>query len=176
MQKLIATVIGLFLITAAFKEVDSNVKREDIWQSWDEVIELSRKEKKPILIDVYTNWCRYCKLMDRKTYTHDSVKAYLESNYYRFKFNAESKTPIVWMGETFDYTPTYKVHEFAMYLTNNRLAYPTTVIITPDGIPHVEAGVINPAQFELILKYFSNQHYKKSSIEQFAANFKSNWK
>lgn len=153
----------------------SQKKKKDLWQNWDEVMALSASKRKPILIDLYTNWCHYCKVMDATTYRNDSVYTFLKNNFYRIKFNAEGKDTLQWNEKVFVYNNLYSTHDFAIYLTGGNLAYPTTVIITPDGQPHFQAGLLKREEMELLLKYYGIEHNTRIPIEDFAANFKPSW-
>jgi tetratricopeptide (TPR) repeat protein len=54
---------------------------------------LDGKEKttKLLLVDVYTDWCGWCKVMDQKTYTDPYVAKFLNENFVCIKLNAEDK-------------------------------------------------------------------------------------
>ena len=62
------------------------------WYTIEEVQALNEKDPKPILVDVYTDWCGWCKVMDRKTFANADVQAYIQENFYPVKFNAEQKS------------------------------------------------------------------------------------
>ncbi len=47
--------------------------KEIKWLSFDEASELAVKEPKMILVSVYTDWCGWCKKMDRETFTDNEV-------------------------------------------------------------------------------------------------------
>ncbi len=112
-----------------------NKKKKDLWQSLPEIEANIAVNKKPVLIDVYTKWCYYCKVMDATTYRKDSIYNYLKNNFYRFKFNAETKDTISWQNKHYVYNKLYQVNDFAVYLTRGNIVYPTTVIIAPGGQP-----------------------------------------
>jgi thioredoxin-related protein len=103
------------------------------------------------------------------------VVNYLEEKFYTVKVNAETKTPILWQGKTFAFNSAYKTNEFALYLTQGRLSYPTTVIIPSDGIPQAIPGYLSPKDIEVILKYFGEEQYGKLAFEEFQKNYKSSW-
>lgn len=131
---------------------------------------------KPVLIDLYTTWCGWCKVMDRKTYTNSSLAAYVNEKFYPVKYDAENKAAIKWKGKTFIFSQAYKANEFAVFLTKGRLAFPTTVIIPADGSePQAIAGYLKPADMELILKFFGENAYKEMSFESFQKQMKRSW-
>ena len=150
-------------------------KNNELWQSWDQVIEESSKSNKPIFINVYTDWCRYCKVMDATTLKNDSVVSFLKNNFLRFKMDGEGKDTIKWNNKIFTYNKRYKTHDFAVYLTRGSIAYPTTVIISPGGQPFYKQGFINVAEMELLLKYFSQPAVSRISFEDYARTFNSTW-
>ena len=150
--------------------------KKDLWQNWDDITKLNQENPKPIFIDMYTDWCHYCKVMDATTYKNDSVIAYLKQHYYRYKFNAEGKDSISWQGKKFAFSERYGINDFGVYLTQGNIVYPTTIIITPGGQPFYQPGELKASEIELLLKYFSNPDNNKVSLEHFAKDFTPNWK
>lgn len=150
--------------------------RKVAWQSANEINILSDSVPKPILIDVYTDWCHYCKLMDATTYRNDSVVAYLHKYYYRFKLNAEQREPILWQGKKYNYNERYKANDFSIYLGNGTIVYPTTVIMLPNGQPYTQYGQLKTSELELLLKYFIEADQSVISLAEYAKSFKPRWK
>lgn len=70
--------------TLAFIEVDNNA-------DWNAAFEKAKAEDKLIFIDVYTDWCTYCKQLDEEVYTDKSVSEYFNKNFINIKFNAETE-------------------------------------------------------------------------------------
>ncbi|HEX8460200.1 MAG TPA: thioredoxin family protein [Segetibacter sp.] len=167
--------LGLFTVNSATADPPRK-KKKNLWQTWPEVNNGLNTEKKPLLIDVYTNWCHYCKLMDATTYNNDSVYNYLKKNYYRYKFNAETKDTLIWQNKQYVYNNRYEVHDFAVYLSRGNIVYPTTVIITPGGQPYYQFGQLKPGELEMLLKYFSEKQQTGISLEEYAKSFKPTWK
>ncbi len=56
-------------------------------------LKTAEKEKKPILVDFYTNWCKWCKVLDESTYAHSEVAKFL-GGLVCIKVNAEKDTLI----------------------------------------------------------------------------------
>lgn len=135
------------------------------------------KERRPVLIDLYTDWCGWCKVMDKKTYSNKNVAAYLAEKFYTVKVNAESQEAISWKGKNYKFNSRYKTNDFAIYLTRGQLSYPTTVIIPADGSePQAIPGFLEPKDFEMIVKYFGEGHYGKTPFPDYQKAFKASWK
>src|SRR5580704_11254474 len=73
------------------------------WMNFSEVSKNLEKEKRPVLIDVYTRWCGWCKVMDSKTYSNRKAVQYVGEKFYPVKFNAETKESITWAGKSYIY-------------------------------------------------------------------------
>ena len=103
------------------------------WMTWDEAIAAQKQAPKHLLVDLYTDWCGWCKRMDETSWSDPEVAAYLEEHFYAVKFDAESKEPITYDGHTFEYQRTGRrgVHQLAASLTDNRLTYPSVVYFNP---------------------------------------------
>jgi len=145
-------------------------KAEVEWLSFEEAIALHKENPKKVLIDLYTDWCGWCKVMDRETYSKVEIANYINENFYPVKFNAEQKQSVEFNGHTFEYIPTGRrgVHELAAALTNNQLSYPTTVFMDEDlRIIQPIAGYLKPAQMEPILLYIGDNHFKTTKWEDF---------
>lgn len=81
------------IIAALFVVFAQTVKAQDKiqWYTFEEVIKLAQENPKMILVDVYTDWCGWCKKMDKETFTDQKVIEYVNSNFYAVKLNAEDK-------------------------------------------------------------------------------------
>ncbi len=62
---------GLLSMSPAFAQNANEgqlVSKTVRWLSWEEAIELSKEDPRKIVIDVYTEWCGWCKKMDKTTF------------------------------------------------------------------------------------------------------------
>ncbi len=145
------------------------------WMSVEETAGKLQQEQRPVLIDLYTTWCGWCKQMDKRTYSNKKVAEYLQDKFYPVRVDAETHAAITWGGRTYQFNPQYRSNEFAMYLTHGRLEFPTTIIIVPGGEPQAIPGFLEPKDLELLVKYFGEGTYKTTSFDDYQKRFKASW-
>lgn len=145
------------------------------WLNLEEAAGKLQKEQRPILIDLYTTWCGWCKQMDKKTYSNKQVAAYLREKFYPVKLDAETHAVINWKGREYRFNTGYRSNEFALYLTHGRLEFPTTIIIPPGGEPQAIPGYMEPKELELLVKYFGEGKYNQLSFDDWQKSFRSSW-
>ena len=112
-------------------ETVTNTEEKINWYSWEEAVEMSQSSPKKIFIDMYTDWCGWCKKMDKTTFQDPAVIKYLNDNFYAVKFNAERREPIVFNDRTFEFMASGRrgVHQLAYALLDGRLGYPAFVTL-----------------------------------------------
>jgi thioredoxin-related protein len=145
------------------------------WMSIEEAAGKLKQEQRPVLIDLYTTWCGWCKQMDKKTYSNKQVSQYLREKFYPVKVDAETHAAIQWNGKTYQFNANYRAHEFALYLAHGQLEFPTTIIIPPGGEPQAIPGYMEPKELELLVKYFGEGKYGKMSFDEYQKSFKATW-
>lgn len=143
------------------------------WISFEEAVSLTQEEgnTKKVFIDVYTDWCGWCKKMDKDTFQNPEVATYMQANFYMVKFNAEGKEPIEYEGKTFKYVPSGKrgYHELAAALLQGRLSYPTVVFLDKDlKMLSPVPGYQKVQPFMQIAKYFGENIYKEKDWKTYA--------
>jgi len=78
-----AIIVGLVLVGATAR---ASVSWE---QNYDAALEKAKKEKKLVMVDVYTDWCGWCKKLDRDTYSNKDVEAKVNKEFIALKVNPE---------------------------------------------------------------------------------------
>ena len=144
------------------------------WYTLEEAMEAAKKNPKPLLIDLYTDWCGWCKKLDADTFGHEGIAKYIGENFYPVKFNAEQRETVKFLGK--EYTPDAKerTHPLAMALTAGRLSYPMLVYMKADGqLITTVPGYAAPQQIEPILKFIATGAYETKTWEEFSKDFKS---
>jgi thioredoxin-related protein len=123
-------------------------------------------ENKKIIVDVYTDWCTWCKKMDKEVYANKDIKKLIEDNFIFVKLNAEGKEKINYNGKK--YTEEELSYFFDVF------SFPTTLFLESDGklitfkydnypmknIP----GYFKADEFKKILEFFKNEKYKDSDL------------
>lgn len=148
--------IGLSGLTAMAQEVE--------WLSWEEAAEKVSTEENPkkIFIDIYTDWCGWCKKMDKDTFQNPEVAEYMSNNFYMVKMDGEGKEPIEFKGKTYAFVPQGRngYHEFAATLMQGRLSYPTTIFLDEEmNMLSPVPGYQKPEPFLNIARYFGDNIY-----------------
>lgn len=146
------------------------------WMTLEEAEAAMKKKPKKVWIDVYTDWCGWCKVMDRKTFANPYVAQYMNEHFYSVRLNAEQPAPINFLGQKWELMPDVKANRFVVETLQGRLSYPTGIFMeenfkSPMPIP----GYQDVANMEMILKYLAQGLYKNTPFPEHQKNFKSTW-
>ncbi|RAW01902.1 thioredoxin [Pseudochryseolinea flava] len=147
-----------------------------VWLTFSEAVEKSKTSKRPIFIDVYTDWCGWCKVMDKNTFSDPKVADLLNEKFYAVKFDAEQREDVVFNGQTFKFVESGRsgYHQLAAALLNNKLSYPTVVFLDENfGMISPVPGYRQAPEFHMIAQYVSGGHYKSASLEDWKKDYKS---
>ncbi|MBE0648753.1 MAG: DUF255 domain-containing protein [Bacteroidales bacterium] len=150
------------------------------WMSFEQAYELNKKKPKKIFIDMYTDWCGWCKRMDASTFVDPVIVDYMNQNFYNVKMDAERKDTIVIDGTTFvNPNPEGKrsSHQLAIELLRGKMSYPSFVFLNEKSqLLTVVPGYQPAKEFEPILHYFAKDAFTDQQWEEYKATFEGNVK
>ncbi len=131
------------------------------WKNFSAALDAARSSHRKILVDVYTDWCGWCKKMDKDTYTDPGVEAYLAEHFELAKLDAESKEVHAFKDGKFS------EKEIAAAFQVD--GYPTTIFLTPDAETITAVpGYLAPKTFRAVLEYIQTEEYKKTNWQDFS--------
>ena len=170
MRRILAVGILILLLSKI------NSAQEVKWYTIEKAIELNRKEPKKLVVDVYTDWCVWCKVMDKNTFGNAIIAEYLNKKYYPVKFNAEQKENITIGDNTYKFVAQGRrgYHELAAALLNNKMGYPSVVFLDEQiRIIQPFQGYIKARQFDEIMRFIGEEYYKTKSWNDFVETYQS---
>ena len=175
MQKVIRFLMVFIVAVSAFSFSDPGKVKVN-WIGIKELNELYNKNPKPILLDVYTDWCGWCKEMDRTTYKNEKLVNYINEHYYAVRLNAESPDSILFNNKKYGYKARYKSNELAEYLLSGQMEFPTTVFLpTIDARPAPLSGYMTAREMEAPLKFFGEGFHKTQTFVEYNKAMKKEW-
>lgn len=166
----------LLVSLTAFSQTKPTIK----WLTFEEAVEQVKKEPKKVFIDVYTDWCGWCKKMDATTFVDPVIAKYMSQNFYAVKFDAERSDTLIFMEKTFvNRNPgkSRSSHELAQALLQGKMSYPSYVVMDESmRIISVVPGYFPAKDFEPVLHFFGENAYQQSDWTTFSKSFKGNVK
>jgi thioredoxin-related protein len=136
------------------------------WLAFDAAAERAKSQNKHVIVDVYTTWCGWCKVMDKQTYGDPEVAAYLRDNFVLAKVNGEASTTLHWQGREL----TERQFARAIGVTG----YPATYFLKPStemlgGV----SGFIRTPEFLIYARYVGTRWYERGKIKDYVDSLRA---
>jgi thioredoxin-related protein len=144
------------------------------WYTIEEAEKLAMTNPRPMLIDTYTDWCGWCKKLDKDTFSNPVIAEILNTKFYPVKFDAEGKTPVTFQGKKFiNDGKSGAAHQLAVALLNGKLGYPNLVFLDNKlqlltNVP----GYQEPKDMEVLLSFIADKIYEKQNFQDYQKAFK----
>jgi thioredoxin-related protein len=175
-MKRLSLIISTIFISSLFYSVSAQKKTPETitWYSFEKAIEMNKnnkKDKKKLFIDVFTEWCGWCKKMDSETFKDSAVIAVMNKYFIAVKLDAERKDTVLFNGSTYvnpsPSTPR-STHQLAITLLQGQMAYPAFVFMgTDDKVITNVKGYRVATEFINILKYYGEDIYLTKSWTEY---------
>ena len=121
------------------------------WRGWNEGLAAAAGGSKPVIVDVYTDWCGWCKRMDKDVYSRPEVSDYLNQHFVMVRLNAEGADRVTYAGHTM----TARALAGGFEVTG----YPTMIFLKADGTHMVNVpGYIPADRFLKLVRYIGDGH------------------
>ena len=144
------------------------------WLTFKEAQEEMKKQPKPLLIDIYTDWCGWCKHMVKTTYSDPNIAGYINTYFYPVQFNAETHDTIEYNGEKFVNKSKEKKspHDLAVKFLGQSLSYPSTIFVANNyQFNLLSQGYLEVKKIEPLLVFTVENAFKTASFDDFNKNF-----
>ena len=140
------------------------------WMTWNEAVTANEKTPKKIFVDVYTDWCGWCKRMDQTTFMDSTLVAYMNEHFYAIKLNAEQKESIFWKDYEFKWVAGGRngYNELAAIILEKQMSYPSFVMLDEEFIRiMISPGYKDPTNMLKELKFAQQEAYKSMSWDEY---------
>ena len=154
------------------KKNPSSTKKTDLkaqnsntltWHKYDEGMAKAEKDKKHVLVAFYTNWCGWCRRMDKVTYADEEIRKVLNEGYVAIKVNGQSNEKVE--------VDKKKITETELARKFRVRSYPITWFLKHSGekiAPYY--GYADAPTFLTVLNYIKDDLYDKISFEEYLKN------
>jgi len=134
-----------------------NLTGETHWYSFNEGFKKALKEKKPMVIDFYADWCKWCKVMEKETFADSDVAGKLNKDYIAIRIHTDKPG-----NERIQFKKhNISVQEFSSMMGVQGL--PTLVFMDATGQPITKIpGFIKKDVFLPLLSYMTEKCYAKN--------------
>lgn len=158
--------IFVFSITSLYAQTLSSESPKINWLTLEQAFQAIQKEPRKILVDVYTGWCGWCKVMDQKTFNDPKVIAYVNEKYYAVKLDAEQREDIAIGDKKYIWQNGY--NQAGVALLQNKMSFPTIVYLDEKfNMIQPVPGYQDAPNFHKIIVYFGDNYFKKGEWEKF---------
>jgi thioredoxin-related protein len=171
MKFIVALVISTIAVTLNAQEAAPETIN---WLTIEEAEAAAKKEPRKVIIDVYTDWCGWCKRMDKTTFQNPKLAAYVNAHFYAVKLDGEEKDSLTFLGKKYGFVSQGRrgYNMLPATLMNGKMSYPTVVFLDEElkmiqPIPGYQA----PESFEQIITFLANDAYKEQPFEQYKKNY-----
>ncbi len=181
MKRIILFAVALLMMSpvvmAERKKAPSPTEAHIVWLTMDELQVKMKEKPKRVYMDMYTDWCGWCKKMEATTFSNPDVIKYMNENFYCVRFNCERKDTFRFMGKEYYFDPAKKTNTLAADLMRGQMSYPTSVFMEPYyQNPMPVPGYQDVRGMELLVRFYCEVSVKnQQQWEAYQKSFKPTW-
>lgn len=143
------------------------------WLTIEEAQKRMKKQPRKIVVDVYTDWCGWCKRMDATTFSDPAVIEKINKSFYAVKFNAEDDISVIYKDAVLKKNPGKPNHDLVYRWIEGNIGFPTIVYLDEKlNVARAVPGYYNAGEFAKILDYIDLEKYKKMHVDEWLAGRK----
>jgi thioredoxin-related protein len=157
-----------FLFTSAspaFGQKTAPAKKTELrWTKFESAIKAAAEEDKPVMVDVYTDWCGWCKKMDKEVFNHPDVAEALNRMFAIAKVNGESRESITYKDQ--------KTNGIGIAQGFGIRGYPSLIFLDSKGdLLTLIPGYVDAEKFLPIVNFLGGKHYETMEWEAYLAEY-----
>lgn len=158
---LFSLALGLPATTLAQNSQAKTLKKGVHWTRYDEALkQFKNKDAKPVMIQFYANWCKYCKQMDKESFTQPDIYNLLNKAFVSVRLTDGDKTTYTLGKDSFTANELFAEYQV--------LGPPAFVFFSKSGQPLTKIpGYMPPDRFGAILKFIASKAYENMSFEDY---------
>ena len=121
-------------------------------------------QQKAILVDVYTDWCGWCKKMDKEVFADPAVSEILASRFATAKVNGESRESFTFKGQ--------KTDGVGIARSFGVRGYPAIIFLDSKGeMLTMIPGFMDAQKFLPVVLFIGNKEYEKMEWDAYLAAY-----
>ena len=159
-----------FSVSAQEKTVDIN------WMSWEEALAANEKEPRKMFIDVYTEWCGWCKNMDKGTFLEPAFVKEINENFYAIKLDAELHEDLEFRDHKFSLVTIRRrsTHQLAYAMLDGRMSFPSFAYLDENYARIMKtSGFKGVNEIMSELQYVSSEAYLTNTYKEYKKEAKN---
>lgn len=165
----ILILLGMFSFRTVSNDISTQPSTDETiaWMTFEEAMNAVKTQERKILISVHTEWCGWCKHMDKTTFKDPNIVKFINEKFYPVKLDAEQKEDITTPEKVYVYEKgegkERGFHQLAVALTMGRLTLPSTVFLDENfRVLQPIPGYKDPKTFEMMMTYYGGDHFKST--------------
>lgn len=134
------------------------------WTNLELAVAKAADQNKAILVDVYTDWCGWCKKMDKEVFADPAVSEVLAKSFATAKVNGESRESFTFKGQKTDGVGIARAFGVR--------GYPALIFLDAKGeMLTMIPGFMDAQKFLPVVLFIGNKEYEKMEWEAYLASY-----